>query len=453
MRYEFRRIGDGGQAVLEETPRAVTPFGGLVVMVEWLRQLGVVEAVRERLPFRYRSNHQIAPEHTLLAFWLGVLTGARRFAHLQMLRCDRALAQLCGVPGFPGDDTVRNFFSRFGPAEVAQFFPAMTRWLFEQLAPRAGVLDLDSTLLQRFGRQEGAERGYNPGRRNGRAHRPLLAFLGSPVLVVHGWLRAGTAADHRGAVEFLTEALQIVPARWTISGVRADGGFFDQKLLEFLESRRLQYVVVVRRQATIQRHALGITTWTAVDRHSAVGEFSLQLPAWTAARRFIVVRLRLPDPCEQRLLAVPGYEYRVFVTNRTEPAEWIWHHYDQRAAIEPRFSELKTDLAADDFCLRKFFPTEAAFLSVVLAFNLLATLQGLHAPALAAQARPATLRHSLFLCGAVAGRSGHKFVLFLSSAWGGLAARKPLLDKIAAAAWPTSPKLNLLPFTPTTAPP
>lgn len=451
MRYEFRRMGDAGQAVLQETKRAVTPFGGLAVMVEWLRKLGVVEAVRARLPFRYRSNHQIAPEHTLLAFWLGVMAGARRFAHLQMLRCDRALAGLCGVRSFPGDDTVRNFFNRFGPAEVAQFFPAMTQWLLGQLAPRAGVLDLDSTLLQRFGRQEGAERGYNPGRRNGRAHRPLLAFLGSPVLVVHGWLRAGQAADNRGAVEFLTEALQILPAGWTIEGVRADSGFCDQKLLEFLEARALRYVIVMRRQAPIQREALAVTTWTEVDAHSAVGEFTLQLPAWAVARRFIVVRLRLPDPREQRLLAVPGYEYRVFVTNRTEPAEWLWRHYDQRAAIEPRFSELKTDLAADDFCLRRFFPTEAAFLSVVFAFNLLATLQAFHAScASAPQSRPATLRQSLFLCGAIAGRSGHKFVLFLSSAWGGLATRKPLLDKIAAAAFPTSPKLN---FTPALAPP
>lgn len=450
MRYEFRRMGDAGQAVLQETKRAVTPFGGLAVMVEWLRRLGVVEAVRARLPFHYRSNHQIAPEHTLLAFWLGVMAGARRFAHLQMLRCDRALAGLCGVRSFPGDDTVRNFFNRFGPGEVSRFFPAMTQWLCAQLPARAGVLDLDSTLLQRFGRQEGAERGYNPGRRNGRAHRPLLAFLGSPVLVVHGWLRGGQAADNRGAVEFLTEALQILPAGWTIEGVRADSGFCDQKLLEFLEARALRYVIVVRRQAPIQRQALEVTTWTEVDAHSAVGEFTLQLPAWSVARRFIVVRLRLPDPREQRLLAVPGYEYRVFVTNRTEPAEWLWGHYDQRAAIEPRFSELKTDLAADDFCLRRFFPTEAAFLSVVFAFNLLATLQAFASPASAPQARPATLRQSLFLCGAIAGRSGHKFVLFLSSAWGGLALRKPLLDRIAAATFPTSPKLN---FTPALAPP
>lgn len=441
MHYEFRRIGDGRQAVLRETKRAVTPFGGLVVMVELLRQLGALEAVRQRLPFRYTSNHAIPPEHTLLAFWLGVMAGARRFAHLQMLRCDQALQTLCGTR-FPGDDAVRNFFGRFSAAHNAAFFPALFRWLLERHPPGRTVLDLDSTLFQRFGRQEGAEHGYNPTRRSGRVHRPLVAFLAQPVLVLHAWLRSGNAADNRGAVEFLTEALATLPAGGALSGLRADSGFYDQKLLRFLEEKALPYVIVVRRNRVIQNHVHGLTQWTPVNARADVGEFTVQLPAADRARRFIVVRLGLPDPTERRLLDVPGYDYRVFVTSRSEAPEWIWRHYDERAAIEPRFSELKTDLGADDFCLQKFFPTEAAFLSVLFVFNLLSVAQTLGAFRPRGQARPATLRQSLLVCGAIAGRSGHKFVLFLSAAWGGLHSRKPLLEKIQHALRPIAPTLD-----------
>lgn len=448
MHYELRRICDGRQVVLRETQRAITPFGGLVVLVELLRKLGVIEAVRERLPFQYRSNNASAPEHILLAFWLGVAAGARRFSHFQMLRADRALHALCGVRSFPVDDTICNFFRRFGPAQIAAFFPALWRWLFQQQPARTCFLDLDSTLLQRFGHQEGAMHGYNPTRPKGRTHRPLLAFVSKPVLVLHAWLRSGNAPDNRGAVEFMTEALTTLPQHWTIAGVRADGGFFDQKILHFLEERRLPYVIVVRRKDTIQRHVHAIAEWAQVDRNTALAEFTLQMPAWSKPRRFIVVRLRLPDPHYRRLLDVPGYDFRVFVTNRTESPEWIWHHYDERAAIEPRFSELKEDLGADDFCLRGFFPTEAAFLSVLFVFNLLSLLQSI-APS-SVQLRPATLRQTVFTCGAVAGRSGHKIVLFLSQAWGGLQSRKPLLDQIAAAIFPTSPKLN---FNTATSPP
>lgn len=442
MQYEFRRIGDDRQAVLRETQRAVTPFGGLVVLLELMRSMGVVEAVRERLPFRYRSNNASRPEHIWLSFCLAVAAGARRFSHVQMMRPDAALRAITGVKSFPTDDTVRNFFHRFGAAQIAAFFPALWQWFFARQSARTCLLDLDSTVLQRFGRQEGALRGYNPTRPQGRTHRPLLAFVSKPVLVLHAWLRSGNAPDNRGAVEFMTEALAIVPPSWTIAGVRADGGFFDQKILQFLEERRLLYVVVARRKETIQSHVYALQDWKAIDAKIAVSEFTLQMPAWSTPRRFVVVRYRLPDPKGQRLLEVPGYDFRVFVTNRTEPAEWIWHHYDERAAIEPRFSELKEDLGADDFCLQRFFPTEAAFLTVLFTFNLLSILQAQDAAKPAVQQRPATVRQSLFTCGAILGRSGHKIVLFLSTAWGGLASRKPLLDALIHTAWSTSPKFN-----------
>lgn len=450
MRHELRRIGDGGQVVLRETARAITPFGGLAVLVEFLRQLDFVGTVRRLLPFRYESNHAIPPEHTLLAFVLAVTAGARRFAHLQMLRCDEALRQLCGVAAFPSDDTVCNFFRRFGPGQIERFFPPLWQWLLQAQQPRRCTLDLDSTVFQRYGGQEGALRGYNPTRRKGRSHHPLLAFIAEPMLVLHGWLRSGNAADSGGAVAFVQEALSLLPAGWTITGVRADGGFFDQAFLAVLEARQLPYVVVVRCKGPVAAQLRYLHAWQELDAGYALAEFRFRLPTWTQERRFIALRLRQADP-EPTLIEAPRYEYRLFVTNREEPAEWLWHHYEHRAALEPRLSELKEDLGADDFCLHEFFPTEAAVRSVLLVFNLLSLLQSLQPqPPGAPQRRPATLRQTLFLCAAAAGRSGHKTVLFLSRSWGGLQTRKPLLDILAALEQRTSPKLN---FNAATAPP
>ena len=442
MQHEFQRIGDGRKAVLRETKRAITPFGGLVVLVELMRQLDFLGAVRRALPFRYESNNAIAPEHTYLAFLLGVAAGARRFSHLQMLRCDEALRQVCGVPAFPSDDTVRNFFRRFGRAQVDQFFRPLSQWLLSEQAPRRCTLDLDSTVFQRYGHQEGAVRGYNPTRRKGQCHHPLLAFIGEPTLVLHSWLRSGNAADSGGAVPFLQEALELLPSGWSISGVRADCGFFDQAFLQVMEARAMPYIVVVRRKGPVANQVHYIRDWTVIDRDHAVGEFRFRLPTWSCERRFVVLRIRLRDP-QPGLVDVPSYDYRMFVTSRSEPAEWIWHHYDQRAALEPRISELKEDLAADDFCLHRFFPTEAAVRSVFLVFNLISLLQALSATGPNdPQQRPATVRQKLFTCAAAAGRCGHKIVLFLSQSWGGLHQRKRLLDTISALKSRTSPKLK-----------
>lgn len=443
MQHEIHRIGDGRQAVLRETNRAMTPFGGLVVLVELMRQLDFLGAVRRALPFSYKSNNAIPPEHTFLAFLLGVAAGSRRFAHLQMLRCDEALRQLCGVPAFPSDDTVRNFFRRFGQGEVERFFNPIWEWVLKEQVPRACTLDLDSTIFQRYGGQEGALRGYNPKRRKGESHHPLLAFIGEPTLVLHSWLRSGNAADSGGAVVFLQQALELLPPGWTLLGVRADSGFFDQALLQMLEERGIMYTVVARQQGPVRNQVQYVREWTSIDAQHSVGEFRFRLSRWSRERRFVVVRTRLRD-LGPELVEVPRYEYRIFVTNRSEPAEWIWRHYDKRAAIEPRISELKEDLAADNFCLHGFFPTEAAMRSVFLLFNLMSILQALRARSPEdPQQRPATLRNQLFTCAAAAGRSGHKIVLFLSRSWGGLQSRKELLDIIAALKNRTSPKLNL----------
>jgi hypothetical protein len=106
-----------------------------------------------------------------------------------------------------------------------------------------------------------------------------------------------------------------------------------------------------------------------------------------------------------------------------------------------RIAELKYDLAADDFCLKEFFATEAAFRSILLLFNLLSEFQ--RAAGMQEYKQPATLRVLVFLCSAVLGKSGRKQVLHMSSAWGGLEPRNPLFEKILAYVFPTSPKLDL----------
>ena len=160
---------------------------------------------------------------------------------------------------------------------------------------------------------------------------------------------------------------------------------------------------------------------------------------------------RFRDRCAERpslgrrLLEVPGYTFRVFVTNLALPPEEIWRDYNRRSDMENRIAELKHDLAADDFCLQEFFATEAAFRSILLLFNLLGEFQ--RAAGLATYRQPATLRAQVFLCGALLGRAGHRSVLHLSSSWGGLQRRIPLLEHLLTYGTSTSPKLHPQPAT------
>ena len=97
--------------------------------------------------------------------------------------------------------------------------------------------------------------------------------------------------------------------------------------------------------------------------------------------------------------------------------------------MEWRIEELKSDLAADDFCLKEFSPTGAAFLSILMLFNLLGEFQ--RASGVTDCRQSATLRVSRKTgCGAILGRVGHGTVLVASAAWGGQEERNLLFHKI-----------------------
>jgi hypothetical protein len=445
---EINALWGKKKVVLRQTPRAVTPFGGLSVFIEFLQKIGYRQQVREHLPVHLKSPNAIDPGETFTAFLISVVAGARRFSHAGMLRADRALHALLGMKRFPTDGTIRNLFKRFTQGMVVQMYEPLWAWQVKRLPKQAGgySLDLDSTVFERYGKQEGVKRGYNPRKPGRGSHHPLLAVLGEAHFILHGWLRSGNTTAGRGVVEFLKEALVKLEGLEWIRVVRADSGFFAQELLQYLESVKLHYIVVARMTKWLKREATRVEEWRALDEIYSVGEFHLQLLGWDRARRFVVVREQLQETKRspgRKLLEVPGYTFRVFVTNLPDPPEAIWRDYNQRACMEQRIEELKSDLAADDFCLKEFFATEAAFLGILMLFNLLGEFQ--RASGMTGYRQPASLRAQVFLCGAILGRAGHRTVLHLSAAWGGLEKRNSLFDKLLHYEIPTSRKLESQP--------
>jgi hypothetical protein len=344
------------------------------------------------MPFNHTSNNAIPPAQTLVALIVSVVAGARRFAHTDWLRADKALHALLGIEHFPGTDTVRNLFKRFRQGHIEAFWRPLWKWLLELSwpVPADGFsLDLDSTVFQRSGHQEGAKKGYNPARPGRHSHHPLLAFL---------------------------------------------------------EARAIPYIVVARLTTTLKRKAAGLAQWTPIDDNYAWARFSLKLHGWPAPREFFAIRERLREnkgAVGRRLIDVEGYTFRVFVTNRQGDAAELWRDSTPRACVEQHIEELKNDVQADGFCMRDFFATESAFLSVCFTYNLLSLYQHAAAPERRKSGfqRPATLRAAVFIGGAILGTRSRKPVLHIAESWGGLSKHKPLIDNILSWQISTSSKL------------
>jgi len=431
--------------ILRETQRAVTPFGGTAVFISFLGKIGLIEVLRKHMPIVWKSPNHIDPSSTFTAFLVAVLVGAKRFAHASLLRGDRALHALLGMDRFPTDDTIRNLFRAFGMGEVQRLYEPLAEWQMQRLPRREEgySLDLDSTVFERYGQQEGSLKGHNPRKHGRPSHHPLLAVLSEAHFLLHGWLRSGNCGTSRGVVEFLKEALALLGQSVKIRVLRADSGFFEDKLLSFLEQRLLPYIVVAKLTPWVKRAAQRVEQWTILDDDYSAGEFRLKLHGWSVERRFVVIRELVRegrDSVGRKLIDVPGYTFRVFVTSCGDPPQEIWRDYNRRADMENRIAELKHDLGADGFCMKQFFATEAAFRAVLLLFNLLAEFQ--RAAGLPLYREPATLRTQVLTCGAILGRAGRRLVIHLSESWGGLKTRIPLLDSILNWQIPTSPKLD-----------
>jgi hypothetical protein len=190
--------------------------------------------------------------------------------------------------------------------------------------------------------------------------------------------------------------------------------------------------VVARLTRGLKQEAARVQQWRAMDAVYAVGEFQLPLLGWDCARRFVVIGEEIREKKSslgRKVFEVPGYTFRIFVSNRAEAPEGVWRDDNPRACVEQRIEELKSDLAADNFCRQEFFATEAAFLGILMLFNLLAEFQ------LAGASFP--LRSHPGACGS---SNGAPFI-------GGLEKRNSLFDNLWAYPVPTSRKLELQPET------
>lgn len=417
MEYQGTSLLGSKEIGITFTDKPVTPWGGLVLFSGLARKIGLEAALRDALPFELTSPNATDPVEIVLAFMAGVLTGSRRLAHIERIRWDKGVKGILGLERFVSGSTLARFFRRFTAGKVTEIFESLQRWLLSQIIVNEDILDLDSTILERYGKQEGAFLGYNPKKHRRPSHHPLIATLGRRPWVVHAWLRSGNTTSARGAEQFLAETLALLPEAASIRYLRADSGFGIEAFLKRVEDLNLTYTVVGRFTRGLKNLTAGVMNWRELEPGIAVSEVWFQAYGWTRKRRVVLIRQHTKDRDFIRgreLFDDPAYAYQAILTNRTDLPEDIWRFYRGHAEIETKIRELKWDYGIDGFNQKRFYATEAAFRFVCVTYNLMSLLQ----EKIGQQKYQTlgTLRFSLLACGAVLGRDGKQTILRLSLA-------------------------------------
>ena len=392
------------------TDHPITVWAGVILLRLYFEWIGLRQVLSESLvDFVKRSNNQIRVVDVMLSWFYGLALGAERFEHFTRYRRDRLLGELLGVERFCSPDTLRRLFLRFNYRQVTEVSERLMRFSLSGMRPilMGHTLDLDSTVLCRYGEQEGSLRGYNPKKPGRPSHHPLVAFLAEGRRLLWAVLRSGNSGSANGCVEFLRQALTVLPAGHRIGLIRADAGFFEKRLLEYLESQRLPYIMVARLTAVVRKlviHQTPFTAWRVVARGVEVADIEVSLPNWKGVkRRFVLLRQEIferPQARGRRLIDCPGYTYRVMVTSLPYAAEVISRMYVGRADSENRIKELKEDLSLDTFCLKSFDATDASFRMGCVLYNLLTQFRETVLPRSWFERRLRAVRDFVFLVGA-----------------------------------------------------
>ncbi len=162
----------------------VTPFGQLPFFIDYLKQAGLFDARVADCPLSLTSPNAPTKRDLLGTVLLSVLAGHRRYAHITVLRCDAVNPPLLGMRKVLSEDAVRRGLAKI---DEAKGLPWLQNHLDYCAAPLLGepwVLDMDSTVKPLYGHQEGAEIGYNPGKRGRPSHAYHIYMLASLRLVL-----------------------------------------------------------------------------------------------------------------------------------------------------------------------------------------------------------------------------------------------------------------------------
>jgi hypothetical protein len=321
---------------------------------------------------------------------LAILAGHRRYAHITAVRGDAVAAQALGMSGMVSEDAVRRALKAIdAPASEAWLRPCLMRSVASAL-DRPWVLDIDTTIKPLYGKQEGAEVGYNPHKPGRPSHALHTYWVGNLRLVLDVVVAPGnksSSADTRPGLGAVLDRLQPeqLPAL-----VRGDCGFGNEPFIRELEDRGQAYLFKLRQTKGVQRllaRQFERTDWTQPgpsDQGWSAVEDSLKLTGWDKKRRVVILRRATqPQPGQalsrknsegQLELLLPGqdvqlWEYSVLVTNSRYGLDAMPQLYRDRADVENGFDELKNQWGWGGFTTRDLERCQTSARAVALIYN------------------------------------------------------------------------------------
>lgn len=324
--------------------------GGLLLIKEFAARIGLIKLVKQTFKTNDTAGARLHTDpDNLLQMIYQIIAAYFEDNCADELTHDPVLTAILEKETLASQPTLSRFFNRMDEdtlLQLEQIESKMRDTIYSIKHPEFMLFDLDSTLLNTYGNQEGEGFNYHY---QAHGYHPLLCFDGLTQDLLKAELRDGTQYCSKDADQFMIPLLQEYREKYPSLPLymRGDSGFASPGLYEALEANGCRYAIRLKLNKTLLKYAEGadarLTSATRdnqVDYAVTYGEFMYQANGWSRPRRVV---FKVEKPTNQLI-----HMYTFIVTTMESEPRQVIQFYCGRGRMENFIKECKSgfDFAA-----------------------------------------------------------------------------------------------------------
>lgn len=313
---------------------------GLLLIKEFAAKIGFTTLIEKKFKTNDKSVRFHKDYENLLQMIYQVISAYFQDDCADELTLDPVFNAVLNKENLASQPTLSRFFNRMDEDTLMQFDDIdknLRDIIYSIKRPEHVLLDLDSTLFDTYGRQEGE--GFN-FHYQAHGYHPLLCYDGLTGDLLKAELRNGTLHCSNGADKFMESIFQEYLERNIKTYLRGDSGFSSPKLYETCEKNGCSYAIRLKQNASLialasdkDKDLYKVTQKDQISYAVTYGEFMYQAGSWKYPRRVV---FKIEKPYGQLT-----HIYTFIVTNMDMEPYQIIQFYCGRGKMENFIKESK----------------------------------------------------------------------------------------------------------------
>ena len=402
--------------VAEHRGAPLVSWSGLAIIRQLVERLGVAPAIDAAVRVLRRCKWYTESDHILTMIY-NMLTGGSTLSAINRFRDDQGAKRLLGTERIPHATTTGDFLARFGEdrnavalselREVGEDLQQQSFAMLPRVRREVATIDLDSSIHEVYGeKKEGADFAYN----NTWSYSVLYGTLAETGDLLYMDLREGYRHTSYGSQDVLPGMIKRVGEHFRAVRMRADSGYYDQKLVQICAARGVEFFIVAKKHANVMKavHALPASAWNpfqanelsrggrsgrrrkrrenrkrkiTIERRPKswfkgkpeIASMVFRPDSWSEPYRFVIKRTPIIDKDDKQLYLDDGmrkYAYWIVVTNSTRSNTAVLRIAQGRGNQENLIKDFKHGLGLSHVPTGFLAANRAYFLIAALAWNL-----------------------------------------------------------------------------------